>query len=122
MKDKYSKIKDWFSVNRVDIIAMLVLVAIITCIRPLYAIPSLLIIGVVLYVDSILDNRNRKSVSSLVERVVGGMADITSSVVVTSPYPMCLINEDGHILWRNERFKELFHVRHLAERIAFIFI
>ena len=78
MKDKYSKIKDWFSVNRVDIIAMLVLVAIITCIRPLYAIPSLLIIGVVLYVDSILDNRNRKSVSSLVERVVGGMADITS--------------------------------------------
>lgn len=71
MKDKYSKIKDWFSVNRVDIIAMLVLVAIITCIRPLYAIPSLLIIGVVLYVDSILDNRNRKSVSSLVERVVG---------------------------------------------------
>ena len=32
MKDKYSKIKDWFSVNRVDIIAMLVLVAIITCI------------------------------------------------------------------------------------------
>ena len=108
MKDKYSKIKDWFSVNRVDIIAMLVLVAIITCIRPLYAIPSLLIIGVVLYVDSILDNRNRKSVSSLVERVVGGMADITSSVVVTSPYPMCLINEDGHILWRNERFKELF--------------
>lgn len=108
MKDKYSKIKDWFSVNRVDIIAMLLLVAIITCIRPLYAIPALIIIGVVMYVDSILDNKNRKSVSSLVERVVGGMADITSSVVVTSPYPMCLINEEGHILWRNERFKELF--------------
>ncbi len=108
MKDKYSKIKDWFSVNRVDIIAMLLLVAIITCIKPLYAIPALLIIGVVLYVDSILDNKNRKSVSSLVERVVGGMADITSSVVVTSPYPMCLINDEGHILWRNERFKELF--------------
>ena len=108
MKDKYSKIKDWFSVNRVDIIAMLLLVAIITCIRPLYAIPALLLTGIVLYVDSMLDNRNRKSVSSLVERVVGGMADITSSVVVMSPYPMCLINDEGHILWRNERFKELF--------------
>lgn len=108
MKDKYSKIKDWLSVNRVDIIAMLVLVAIITCIRPFYAIPALLIIGAVLYVDSILDDKNRKSVSSLVERVVEGMNEIASSVVVSSPYPMCLIDEEGRILWRNERFRELF--------------
>lgn len=108
MKDKYKKIKNWFSVNRVDIIAMLALLLIIAVIKPVYAIPALVLIAVVIYIDGILDSKNKRSVSSIVERVVGGMAGITYTVMSESPYPMCLINEEGRILWRNDRFKLLF--------------
>ncbi len=108
MKDKYNKIKDWFSVNRVDIIAMLVLLLLIVAVKPVYAIPAIILIAVVIYIDSILDTKNKRSVSSIVERVVGGMAEITYTVMSQSPYPMCLINDEGRILWRNDRFKLLF--------------
>lgn len=108
MNDKYSSIKDWLTVNRMDIIAMLILIVIIICIKPVFAVPALLVIAVALYLDIVFESRKKNDISAMVERAVGGMSDITSSVVVTSPYPMCLINDKGDILWRNDRFKEIF--------------
>jgi c-di-AMP phosphodiesterase-like protein len=116
MNEKKSNIKDWFTVTRIDIIAMLILVLIIAVIKPAAVIPAVLIIAAAVYTDVIVNNRHKTTVTSMVENVVGNITNITSSVMAQSPFPMCLINSEGKILWRNDKFKALFTAEEYEDR------
>ena len=108
MEEKRLLIKGWFSIRKLDILAMLVLVAVIGLLCPVLALPALAFVAVILGISHLIGRSKRHSVSRVVETIVGGMSDITSAAVIHSPYPLCLIDEGGQILWSNNRFREMF--------------
>ena len=108
MDEKRLLIKRWFSIRKLDILAMLVLVAVIGVICPVLALPALAFVCVITGISHLIGKSKRHSVSRVVETIVGGMSDITSAAVIHSPYPLCLIDEKGQILWSNTRFRDMF--------------
>ena len=99
MDEKRLLIKRWFSIRKLDILAMLVLVAVIGVVCPVLALPALAFVCVITGISHLIGKSKRHSVSRVVETIVGGMSDITSAAVIHSPYPLCLIDEKGQILW-----------------------
>ncbi|MGN1349656.1 MAG: DHH family phosphoesterase [Anaerovoracaceae bacterium] len=108
MDEKRLLIKRWFSIRKLDILAMLVLVVVIGVICPVLALPALAFVCVITGISHFIGKSKRHSVSRVVETIVGGMSDITSAAVIHSPYPLCLIDEKGQILWSNTRFRDMF--------------
>lgn len=109
MKNKKTKIKKYFSSNRLDILLILFLFIIIAVLKPVLAVPVLLVITVIIYMDAVNEEKEKKTVSSMIEETVACMDEITSATVVQNPFPLCLINSDGKILWRNDKYKCIFN-------------
>ena len=107
MKSK-SKIHILESDSLIYVAAMILFTVIIAVIRPIAVIPAVVIMLLAIFISSRLPSRRSLALNDYFEDMANEMDENIAAAVIYSPYPLCTMDVDGHIIWTNNAFKETF--------------
>lgn len=107
MKSK-SKIHILESDSFIYVAAMILFTVIIAVIRPIAVIPAVVIMLLAIFISSRLPSRRSLALNDYFEDMANEMDENIAAAVIYSPYPLCTMDVDGHIIWTNNAFKETF--------------
>lgn len=105
--EKISKVKKYLARIRFEIIAMLIMTVMLLAVKPVFAIIALILTGISLSIKNgdISDPIKHRS---LCAEDLKEIQQSISDAVRLNPFPLCMIDQDGTILWGNDSFCELF--------------
>ncbi|MDO5688784.1 MAG: DHH family phosphoesterase [Tissierellia bacterium] len=106
MNDKKTPTLRWDDAFWIIAFAFILSVVLFIFNKPLGAIGFAGVIYTIYYINALV-NKKREAFVQKMESLETSFSDATRSSLFGMPFPMCILNEEGEILWYNTRFKKL---------------
>ncbi len=109
MPNKNRRIIDnLISRTKIYLFIIAVLLFIICLLEPRFVTTAILVfLGIILYAY-IVDKKRKAEISNHIHELLGDVDSAAKQTLISSPFPLVILETDGNIIWKSEKFEKEF--------------